>query len=309
VSSLSVELPARWGFWQRLKNTALYYLIRTAAAGVRRVPPVLCPAIATVLGTLAFGVAYKERRRAMEQLAFALPEVNARATCRHMFIHLARCVLELGHLPQLLEETPLTDAQRALLDAAFAEGRGIVAVTGHIGNWEFLAQVLAKAGYPVSAIAKPLYDPRLTQWIDAERSANGGRIIWRGETGAARDMLRVFRQNGLLALLIDQDTKVEGAFVPFFSRPAFTPTGAAQLALRMQAPMIVMWTHRDAHGRHQVPLDRLIPPNIEATAQAVITLTADLTARLEQAIRMQPAQWVWIHPRWKRQPIESKSTS
>lgn len=302
-----VPLPTRWTRRQRLKNTIIFHLLRALAALWRGLPRWSLSPCATVLGTIAHAVAGRERRRAVRQLAQALPDTDPRERrrmARRMFIHLAHSALEMAHLPALLKETPLSPAQRRLLDDAFAEGKGVVAVGGHIGNWELLAQVLAGA-YPVHTIAKPLYDPRLTQWIERERSAHGLRVIWRGEPRAARAMLRVFRHNQMLALLIDQDTQVDGAFVPFFGRPAHTPTAAASLALRTGAPIIVGWTHRDAHGRHAVHLERFDNGPSALTTDTVTDLTVRLSARLEHAIRMQPAQWVWLHARWQRQPLES----
>ena len=304
---LDTALPARWGTWQRLKNTALYGVLRAASAVWRRVPLTAIPTLAFVLGHLAATLARHEARVARQQVAAALPELSAaeqRRLVRAMFVHLAQGALELGRLPALLQgktSATLDASSRQALDDAFAQGRGVVGVTGHIGNWELLAQVIANAGYSVSTIAKPLYDPRLTRWVHELRSAHGLGVIWRGLAGSAKDMLRVFRDGGMLALLIDQDTQVEGTFVPFFGRPAFTPTAAASLALRFNAPIVVAWTHREG-GRHAFHIEPMSYTPSGEQSRDVQELTARLTARLEQAVRRKPAQWVWLHRRWKRQP-------
>jgi KDO2-lipid IV(A) lauroyltransferase len=307
LTVLDAPLPARWGPSQRLKNTVIYGAIRAGVAVLRLWPRALVPALATVLGRLAALLAVRERRRADAQLAAAMPALAAgdrRRIVRDMFVHLARSALEMLHLPAILEDpdaTLLTPEVRQVWDEALAEGRGVVAVTGHIGNWELVAQVLARAGYPVSTIAKPLYDPRLTRWIDAERSAFGLHVIWRGNSRGARDMLRVFRQGGILALLIDQDTRVEGAFVPFFGQPAHTSTAPATLARRFGAPVVVGWGHRRG-DRHCLHFERLEYPVTEDAAADALELTARLSARLEAAIREVPEQWVWLHARWKQHP-------
>jgi KDO2-lipid IV(A) lauroyltransferase len=307
LTVLDASLPARWGPSQRLKNTLIYGAIRAGVGLLRLWPRVLVPVLAALLGRLAAAVAVRERRRADAQLAAAMPELSGaarRRIVRSMFVHLARSALEMLHLPAILADpdaAPLTPEVRRVWDEALAEGRGVVAVTGHIGNWELVAQVLARAGYPVSTIAKPLYDPRLTRWIDAERSAFGLHVIWRGSAGGARDMLRVFRQGGILALLIDQDTRVEGAFVPFFGRPTHTPTAPATLARRFGAPVIVGWGHR-RDGQHRLHFERLEYPVTDDEAADALALTARLSARLEAAIREVPEQWVWLHARWKQQP-------
>jgi KDO2-lipid IV(A) lauroyltransferase len=298
-------LPSHWGRRQRIKNTCIYWLARALAAALACVPYFAVSALAQALGTVACLVAHRERRRAIAQLKEALPDLplaEVKAQVRAMFVHLTRSVLEMGHLPRLLngrDGPHLSPAQRAIVDAAMAEGRGVIAITGHIGNWELLAQAIAHAGYPAQAVARPLYDPRMTQWVDRLRRVSGLGVIWRGKGGSVKHILRAFRSGGMLALLIDQDTPVEGVFVPFFGRPAHTPTAAASLALRFNAPMLVFYTHR-VGSQHTVHVERIA---VDATAPReaeTMRLTAAVTAKLEAAIRQVPSQWVWLHARWKR---------
>jgi KDO2-lipid IV(A) lauroyltransferase len=119
-------------------------------------------------------------------------------------------------------------------------------------------------------------------------------------------MIRCFKQGKLLGLLIDQDTRVQGVYVPFFGKPAYTPRAAGDLAMRFRAPVVVGWCRRRGPRRgdgHEiqvvdVPYD---PEAADAGAEA-LRITAACTARLEQAIRQNPPEWVWMHERWKRQP-------
>lgn len=100
-------------------------------------------------------------------------------------------------------------------------------------------------------------------------------------------------------MLIDQDTKVDGVWVPFFGRPAFTPVGAAKIALRQKTEVIPTFVERRPDGSHLVrihpPLDLPEDPR-EATAV--------MTRAIEEQVRRQPEQWVWMHRRWRRQPAE-----
>jgi KDO2-lipid IV(A) lauroyltransferase len=164
-----------------------------------------------------------------------------------------------------------------------------------------LVHVVAAAGLPITSIAKPLYDPRLTRFVHRLRTAYGHRILWRGDDGVPKELLRVFRQNGVLGLLIDQDTRVQGAFVPFFGRPAHTPTAAASLAIRHDAALLMVCGHR-AGRRHQLQVERIPLPAGPDHDARVLALTRTLSAWLEAAIRRAPEQWVWLHDRWRRQP-------
>lgn len=304
-----IALPARWTRLQRLKNTCIYGLLRLVHGCLRAIPWLFVPAMAQLIGHVAWAVAFGERRRAVRQMRQAMPELSARAChgyVRGMFVHLAMCLFELLHLPRLLEGpdgVAFTDAQKALVHAAMQAGRGVVAVTGHIGNWELLAQTFAHAGIAAHTFAKPLYDPRLTAWVDRERRKHGLGVLWRGAPGGVKDMLRVFRTGEMLALLIDQDTQVDGCFVPFFGRPAHTPTAAASLALRFNAPILFFYTHRTKHGHSLVVVP--IPTRPDAERQAEVRrITTELSAQLQAAIEQAPAQWVWMHQRWKQQSPE-----
>ncbi len=305
-SVLLAPLPARWGLLQRLKNTAIYLVVRTSFAVLALLPFAIVARLCTLLGWLAARIAVKERRLAEEHLAIALGEITLserRRLANAMFSHFAASLAELTHLRRFIDgpqAVRLSEGQRAVLDTAFAEGKGVVAVTGHIGNWELLAQVIARAGYPVTSIAKPLYDPRLTRFVHRARTAYGMSLVWRGDERAGKDMLRVFKSAGMLALLIDQDTKVQGAFVPFFGRLAHTPTAAASLALRFDAPIVLAWIHRVGR-KHVLHVERLPLPESKGD-DTVLAVTAELNRRLEAAIRLHPEQWVWLHRRWKKQP-------
>lgn len=301
---LERSIPARWGVGQRIKNTVIYGLVRVLLAVLAALPYRLVLWTCIALGHVVAWLPIQDKRRAIAHLQSALPNLPAHAIAKHMFIHLARCIAEGLHLERFLSgkhAVTLNAQQRALLDEAFAQNKGVVAITGHIGNWELCAQVFARAGYNVTAIAKPIYDPRLTRLVHTLRTQNGMQLIWRGDDAAGKDMLRVFKDNGMLALLIDQDTKVQGAFVPFFGKPAHTPTAAAALALRSEAPVIMAWGHRvgEQHVLHVERLHYELKGNREAD---VVALTERMTERLEAAIRLHPEQWVWMHRRWKKTP-------
>lgn len=300
VGALTATLPERWGRLQRSKNTAIYVAIRLALFALRLFPRPLLRALGHGLGRLAPLVAVKERKRATEQLREAFPELSeaqTRRAVRHMFVSLAVSAVDALILDRVLARTTLPEPIRQLFREALEEGRGVVAVSAHLGHWELCAQSIAAAGFPLSVIASPTYDPRLTRLIHAFRSRNGAQVLWRGDRTVGKDMLRVFKRNEILAMLIDQDTKVQGTFVPFFGRPAYTPVAAAQLALRFQAPIIVGFVFHHAGG-YRFAFERF-EYDPESSPEA---LTAALTHRIEAAIREEPTQWVWFHRRWKTQP-------
>ena len=295
---------------KRLKRFLRYGAVRAAWGIAGHLPLGWVPSWARVLGDCAFAVAGAERAKALRSLQRAYPELpQARRVqiARACFRHLARCALELACVRQVdarLESyVRWPDADRRVLEGALARGRGVVFVSGHVGNWELLARRVALAGYPSQSIAKETSDPRLTAMI--ERLRRGGRVgsIWRGQNGAAKQMLRALRAGEILGLVIDQDTRVQSVFVPFFGVPAATPRAAADLALRTGAAVVTGFCQREAEGGYALSM-REVPviPTGDAEADAV-ALTAVLTAEIEAAVRRAPEQWVWMHQRWKTRPL------
>ncbi|MBM4378545.1 MAG: lysophospholipid acyltransferase family protein [Deltaproteobacteria bacterium] len=297
--------------WKPLKRGLRHGLLRVALGVVSALPLDVAADFGRAFGGLAFHLLGKQRRLALEGLARAFPEWTEgerRRVAKACFRHLGQAAFELACARKLdlqaarLVEWPAAD--RALLDEALAEGNGVVFVTGHVGNWELLARTLGRAGYPCQTIAKETTDARTTALLERFRARGGIRTIWRGAEGAARAMLRALRGGEVLGLLIDQDTRVQSLFVPFFGHLASTPRAAADLALRTGAAVVTGYCHRQGEQtRYRISMCRIRPPASTGDREAdALGLTAVLTADIERAIREAPAQWVWMHRRWKSRP-------
>lgn len=297
---------------KRVKRFLRYLVVRAAAALAAAFPVKWVSGLGAWLGGLGFHLARSERRKALAHLAVAFPEKSEderRSIAKESFRHLGRSVGELVCVKQI--DARLDDwvewppADRALLDAALARGKGVLFISGHIGNWELTARGVTARGYDGSSIAREASDARTTAFIEHMRASGNTGTIWRGHPGAAKAMLRQLRAGKILGLVIDQDTKVQSVFVPFFGKLASTPRAAADLALRTKAALIVGTCPRVGPFRYRLGLEEVPLPEGDDEA-AVVRLTAELTARLERVIRQYPEQWVWMHERWKRQPDASK---
>jgi KDO2-lipid IV(A) lauroyltransferase len=286
-----------------LKNSFIYHFTMGAVTLVGFVPARFSEPVGHVIGRLAHLLARNERRLALHHLGMTLDsspsKKQARLLTRDVFIELAKSMVELCRLRHAPHESPkviLPSASRRAFEDALAKKRGVVFATGHIGNWELLAHTLAKLGYPISTVAKESYDARFTEQIDRFRSRAGVQAIYRSNPASASAMLRALKQGRAIGFLIDQDTTVPSAFVPFFGHPASTPIGAAALALRTKAPVVVGTIHRTSNGDHIIDIKACpIPSDVEKA-------TALLTSHLEVRIRRHPAQWVWFHRRWHTKP-------
>ena len=297
---------------QRLIRRLIVVALDAASATAALIPWRMGVAVGGWLGNLAWHALPSARRLALDNLAAALPELTDEDRARvgrASLANLGRAAMEL----LMLSRRPRTPVEQWCvfdgedrLQAALAPGRGVIFVTGHAGNWELLAAVVARRGYPLSVVATPVYDERIDQRLVGARAVHGIETIRRGSPSSARQLLSALRRNAVLGMLIDQDTDVDGAFVPFFGRLAHTPVGAAALALRTDARVVCGFLVREGAARHRVVLEG--PIDLVRTGDVdrdVLENTARFTHMIERHIRAHPDQWIWFHRRWNRRPDAS----
>jgi len=262
-----------------------------------RLPLPAALAIGHWLGRLAFTVARGERRKALAHLAIAFPEKSDSdrlAIARASFAQLGVSALELTQLRKIDVKSYVSwpPDQIAALHAALAGGNGGVLAFGHIGNWELIGPRMVAEGFGGVAVGRDSGDPYLARRIEDFRRSLGVPIVGRGSS--FREILRALRGGKLVAVLIDQDTRVDSVFVPFFGRLARTPKAAEDLARLSKGCCVLAFIHRRPEGGHALVTELVDPHEPD--------LTARLTRRIEDELRSRPADWVWMHERWKRQP-------
>jgi KDO2-lipid IV(A) lauroyltransferase len=294
---------------KRLKRTVRHWLVRGAVAAIGALPLRLASRIGRAFGSFAFALASGERRKALASLHIAFPEKSeaerldlARASFRHLgqsAFELA-CVSQIDRHVDRLIEWPAED--RRALENALARGRGVVFVTGHVGNWELMARRVALAGFPAQTIARETSDAGTTSMVARFRESGGVRTIWRGQDGAARQMLRALKAGEILGLVIDQDTAVQSVFVPFFGKLAATPRAPADLVLRTGAALIAGFCQRKTDGTYVLSMREVPVEPSDDRERDVLRLTDALSREIEGAIRRAPEQWVWMHQRWRTRP-------
>lgn len=179
------------------------------------------------------------------------------------------------------------------------KGGPLVAVTAHLGNWEVFGHVAMLQGSSLVSVAKPIKNPLIDKRINQLREASGQRIVPRA--GALKALVRVLRDKGSVALLLDQDTRVEdgGMFVPFFGVPVPISGAAAGLAVRMESPLVMAYCRHQGGGRYRCYVRDVFRAE-ELKGRDPAAITAQIGALLEEEIRRDPAQWLWTYKRWKR---------
>ena len=303
---------ARRSLWHRLRratrgprNALLARTIHGAGRTLGGLPTFLGIGIGRALGMAAYLVLPRPRRLAVEHLGIAFPGLDVRARrrlARSTFRHAGESFAELALWPRLAEQPEYVVVDGlAALDAAVGPGRGCIAVAAHVGNWELLAAAIAHRGYPLTVVARRVHEERFHHLIARFRIGAGIETLLREDPRFWHALRDALRRGRIVALLIDQDTRGAGVFVPFFGRPAHTPPGAALLALRGRVPVITAFIQRRPGGGHLVRMAAV--PLGEGNGRGRVTeLTARFTAAIEAQIRRAPAEWVWWHERWRRQP-------
>jgi len=189
------------------------------------------------------------------------------------------------------------------LEAAHANGRGVILFTGHVGAWELTSFGLSLFGRPLSFLVRRIDNSKVETLVERARTRLGNRTI--DKRSAAREMLQVLQTGGTLGILVDLNTQErEGLFVDFFGVKASTTFLVAKLALRTGAvvlPVFAPWDQQN--GRFIVKIDE--PLTLDRTndeEEDVHRLTQSFTLIVENYVRRYPDQWLWIHRRWKTRP-------
>lgn len=271
-------------------------------------PPALGDRVGAALGTAVYLVDVVHRRRAAENLVragMAEDGTAARRMSHRVFQNLGRSFADLCRLPRL---TDAEIAQRVRLDGyeqvreGRARGRGVIVVTAHLGAWELLPMVSALQGDPIHVVVRPMDNVTLDRAITAIRTRGGNGVIRKQDL--MRAGLKVLKAGGTLGILIDQNiTWREGVFVEFFGRTANTAFAPALLALRTGATVLPAAIFREGPGRHRIVVEKAIELSRSGDLRRDLQEnTARFTRAIEAFIRRSPAEWLWVHRRWKTQP-------
>ncbi|RKU38294.1 hypothetical protein C6496_07340 [Candidatus Poribacteria bacterium] len=290
-----------------MKDWCYEFIAKLIGFFVSRLPRSVTLTIGGQLGALIFRLAPQQRTLACQQLQRSLKlsdERRVRTIAKQCFENLGKTVLEFMQLPrmnskQIRQSVSFQGIKH--VEEALAQGKGAIILTGHFGNWELLAASISATIAPLTPIVRKLRSPRLNALVSRYRSQAGYTTIDR-DTGI-RQALRCLKRNELLGIVADVDTSVSGVFVDFFGRPAYTPYSPVAIALKTGATVLPTFIIRQPDGSHRAIIEPpLVFQRTDGKEKDLVINTQKYTKIIESYIRQYPAQWIWMHQRWKTRP-------
>ncbi len=277
---------------------------------VRVIPPSYLYVFAKNMASLAYVFAAKQKKIALDSLGIAFGKEKSHQEIERIakdcFIYMAKGAVELMFFfdkPYILKEKVGIEG-RQNLDKALDRGKGVILVSAHFGNFPLLLGRLAVDGYKTCGIMRPMHDARVEKIFLEKREKYGVRTIYsQPRNECVNNTISALRNNELVFIPIDQNFGTGGVFVNFFGKKAATATGPVILAQRTKAALVPCFILRQPGDKHKI----IFEPELELTEgkdpqDTVLINIQRLTDIIEAYIRKYPAEWGWIHRRWKSKP-------
>jgi len=277
---------------------------------IRFVPSCYIYGFASSMSFIWYRIAAKQRNIAIESLTIAFGKEKSREEIKRIsedcFVFIAKAGLELMFLmrrPKLLEARVEMEG-RDNLERALSRGRGVILVSAHFGNFPLMMARLALSGYKIAGIMRPMHDMRAEKMFMKMRTDLGIKTIYaQPRITCVNKTIEALRNNELVFIPIDQNFGSGGVFVDFFGTKAATATGPVVLAQRTKAALLPCFIIRQPDDTHKIVFEPAIELKEGKNSEETVLMNIQrLTNIIEEYIRRYPAEWGWIHRRWKSKP-------
>ena len=277
---------------------------------IKITPAMFLYRFAKMISSLAYCFAKKQKNIAFDSLKIAFGGEKSKEELdrivRQCFDYIAKSAVELMFLmnkPQLLKDR-VDIVGRENLEKALSRKKGVILVSAHFGNFPLLLGRLAVEGYKTAGIMRPMRDSRVEKVFLEKREKFGVKTIYSQPRNlCVNNTILSLRNNELVFIPIDQNFGTAGVFVNFFGRKAATATGPVIFAQRTKAALIPCFILRQKDDRHKIVFEPALDLQEGRDSQETVLINIQkLTDIIETYIRKYPAEWGWIHRRWKTQP-------
>lgn len=287
-----------------------YIPLRAVASLVGCCPIKLNMQSSKSIGRLYYQLEKNRRKRAFGNIQASFPDMpdeDVRSLTKKSMEHMFQLFVAEGvQMPSLITPTTwqnyITFKNIDQIAQRLAHKKPTIFITGHCGNWELLGYALSVLGYPIAALARPLDNHLINDWILGIRERYGLQIITKwGGVSVMQDLIKCNTNIGFIA---DQNAGDRGMFVPFFGRLASTYKSIGLLAMRYEIPIAAVHAKRlDGQFKYEISTtDFITPKEWKAQEDPLYYITARYNRAIEQMIRDAPEQYLWLHRRWKSRP-------
>lgn len=266
-------------------------------------------ALAKGVSLLGYKLDKRHREVALESLSIAFGQDKTpgqiEQIAKDSFFFMAKAGIEILYLsdrPRMMDEK-IRMVGKEHLDAALAKGNGVIMVSAHFGSFPLALARLTLSGYKVAIIMRTMRDARTDRMIKAKRDRFNIKTIYTQPRATCVNMsIEALRNNEIIFIPLDQNFGTGGVFVDFFGRKAATATGPVVLAQRTKAAILPCFMLRQEDDSHNMVIEPAMELQESADRQEMVSVNIQkLTGIIESYIRKYPAEWGWIHRRWKSQ--------
>jgi Kdo2-lipid IVA lauroyltransferase/acyltransferase len=260
---------------------------------------------ATVMALVFFYLIPIRKKVVFNNLKIAFPENDFNTNKKlafKIFLSFTITLVEILYFPYMKREK-LIDAVECsnpeLIIEKYNEGKGVILLSSHFGNWEFGAISIAMHVHlPFSVVVKPLRNPLVYEWMNRARTKFGNEVVPLGIS--IRKTYQTLKEKKIVAMVADQRGPRDGVKLDFFGKKVSVYTGPAALSIKTGAPLICGIAIRQNDYKYKMNLVEISQQNLpDGEEEKILEISQRYTSYLEQVIREHPEQWLWMHNRWK----------
>ena len=288
-------------------NTVIYWLARSVIAVIQALPIRVVARLGRAGGGLAFHLTARYRHVTLDNLTRAFPEKPAaeireiaRENFRRLGENYASAIKTAAMTPlQMLPHFEFFGAEKILVFKNDAGPQSRIVAIGHFGNFELYARFGQFVPvFKCAATYRGLNQPALNRLMMDLRNISGTRFYERRTESA--ELRAAMSDTGLLlGLLADQHAGKNGLRLPFFGRDCSTSAAPAVFALRYNCPLHTAICYRTGLAKWRIEVGEEIPTRVNGEPRSTADIMRDVNAEFEKAVRRDPANWFWVHRRWK----------
>ncbi|MFH1998036.1 MAG: lysophospholipid acyltransferase family protein, partial [Planctomycetota bacterium] len=292
-----------------VRNLLEYVAFQCLRLVVACLPEPVITRFSRLLGDVVFFLDRRHRKIAKTNVSLVMntpadsPETKALA--RASFRNLVRIAAEFVRMPTVVydhgsQRQILTEIKgREKVDSALSEGKGIIFVTGHTGNWELMGAYVSSVIAPLTIVSIPFRNPLLNNYLSKRRHSYKQKLI--PKKGALLHLARTLKKGEVVVLLVDQHAGRNEPKLDFLGFPAHTYITPGALAARFNVPVIAGFCYREGPGFHYKVYfeDPIYTDPAGDPQEEALRVARYANEKIGKFVRAHPEQWLWMHRRWR----------